>query len=302
MMSVFSKGAGNVLFKMDSDMLLRVRMDKDGEGCIDSEEEYDDVIRKILPWLNPAQFLSVDNDQLKALDPDNAYHLTTSAQVTENLIKEYDLVVEIKPKWASLPNPLSVGLRHSRMKLKCSFQSERLFSESRQEQLEELSGLIDGDSKFLTVFSKGRKVRMDSETIAGRLQEALNDSGVMRAIKYYQLYSDPLDIQHIYPLVKDTNTCNPSTSFLRGVINKIPKHPGLPTWGDLKAFGGSLSGEELLYLYSLSMTLRDVSVLVRLSPETQPKVKVVDADYKCLSRIHKWYESDCKLNNFHATG
>lgn len=92
---MFSKGAGNVLYKLDSDMLLRVRMNK-GEGCIDSEVAYDEIVRQILPDLNPVVFRNVDDRELKELDPENTYTLLNTAQVTENLIKDYDLVVEIK--------------------------------------------------------------------------------------------------------------------------------------------------------------------------------------------------------------
>lgn len=186
------------------------------------------------------------------------------------------------------------------MKLKNGFESERLFSDNKQHQLEEISKLIDTDSKFITVFSNGRRVQVDSESVAPKIQDALNDSGIMSTIKYYQLYCDPLDIQYIYPKIKDINTDNPSSSALRDAINKIPKHDEQPTWQQLKDFGESLSGTELLYLYSLAMTFRDLSIFIRLSPSAD--VKIVDADYKSLSRIHKWHESDCKLFDFHPSG
>ena len=187
------------------------------------------------------------------------------------------------------------------MKLKNGFESERLFSDNSQDQIEEIAKLMDTDSKFITVFSRGKKVRVDSETVAPQVQKALQDSGVMATIKHYQLYCDPLDLQYIYPRIKDLNTDNASSRELQEAVSKIPKQgENEATWQQLKDFGESLSPNELLYLYSLAMTLRDVSIFVRLSPSVE--VKVVDADYKSLSRIHKWYASDCKLNNFHDPG
>lgn len=187
------------------------------------------------------------------------------------------------------------------MKLKCGFDSTRLFSQDRSEQYGEIIHLMTTNSKFLKVFSKGERIQVfNRDEVANALIDVLNDSNVLPKLKYYQLYSDPLDIKHIYPRLEYLNVKSPSSAKMKQAIGKIPEGNSIPTWEVIKQFGDSLTLEELAYLYSFSMTLRDVSIFIRLSPDKD--IKLVDADYKPLSRLYKWYKTDCNMHSFHPSG
>lgn len=192
-------------------------------------------------------------------------------------------------------------MNEPRMKLKCGFDSTRLFSRDRSVQYGEIIHLMTTNSKFLKVFSKGERIEVfNRDGIANALIGILNDSDVLPKLKYYQLYSDPLDIKYIYPRIEHLNVKSPSSAIMRQAIEKIPKGNDIPTWEDTKQFGDSLTPEELAYLYSFSMTLRDVSIFIRLSPDKD--IKLVDLDYKPLSRLSKWYKTDCNMHSFHPSG
>ena len=133
--------------------------------------------------------------------------------------------------------------------------------------------------------------------LACNIQSALIKSNLLNRLKYYQLYTDPIDIENVFKLNERrllNDECEDmNLNDLMEIMNLIPtfneNEVTYPTNEELINFSNQLTPYQLSLLYTLSMTLKDCSIFINL---INNDIKLIDLDYKPVSRLIKWFNDD----------
>ena len=133
--------------------------------------------------------------------------------------------------------------------------------------------------------------------LASNIQSALIKSNLLNRLKYYQLYTDPIDIENVFKLNERrllNDECEDmNLNDLMEIMNLIPtfneNEVTYPTNEELINFSNQLTPYQLSLLYTLSMTLKDCSIFINL---INMDIKLIDLDYKPISRLIKWFNVD----------